>query len=264
MFKQKRLAMPWSDEGGQIVALAEAANYKMLDAWDAEAAITGRGKVIDADGAPAGSIPFRTMGVDVQRGHFWVVVRRWAKTGHSRLMAFARVETWADVEAFGKQHGVHPAMVLVDSGDNTQEVYRETARRNWKTAKGSGSDDFAVTSKDGSTTRRFYSEKQFIVVPGLPQRATLIVWSNTAGKDLLHGLRARRVWTYGLDALPDYVEQLTAEVRVKDKRTGKPTWILPQGKVDNHAFDCELLALLAAVRWGIAGRESAETDLPST
>jgi hypothetical protein len=40
-------------------------------------------------------------------------------------------------------------------------------------------------------------------------------------------------------------------------------WILPQGKKDNHAMDCEILALLAAVRWGIAGRETAETDLPS-
>jgi hypothetical protein len=48
---------------------------------------------------------------------------------------------------------------------------------------------------------------------------------------------------------------LSAEVRVKDKRTGKPMWILPQGKRDNHALDTEILALLAAVRWGIAGRE---------
>ena len=87
--------------------------------------------------------------------------------------------------------------------------------------------------------------------------------SATAGKDLLHGLRARRVWTYALDAGTDYPDQLNAEVRIKDRRTGKPQWILPQGKKDNHALDCEILALLAAVRWGIAGRETAETDLPS-
>jgi hypothetical protein len=263
IFKQKRLALPWSEEGGEMVSLAEAANYKMGDDWDAEAVITPKAKVADREGAPTGSIPFRTMGVDVQRGHFWVVVRRWSKTGHSRLMAFARIDTWGNVEAYAKQHGVHQALVLVDSGDNTQEVYRETAKRNWKTAKGSGSDDFAVTSKDGQTTRRFYSEKQSIVVPGIPQRATLIVHSATAGKDLLHGLRARKCWTYSLDAGTDYPEQLNAEVRIKDRRTGKPQWILPQGKKDNHALDCEILALLAAVRWGIAGRETAETDLPS-
>ena len=263
IFKQKRLAMPWSEEGGEMVSTAESANYKMGDPWDAEAMISPKGRVIEQTDAPQGSIPFRTMGVDVQRGHFWVVVRKWAKTGHSRLLAFARIESWGNVEAFAKQHAVHPAMVFVDSGDNTTEVYRECAKRNWKTAKGSGSEDFAVTDRDGKTSRRFYSEKQAIVVPGIPQRAILVSWSNLAGKDLLHGLRARKVWTYALDATPEYVEQLNAEVRIKDRRTGKPAWILPQGKKDNHAMDCELLALLAAVRWGIAGRETAETDLPS-
>jgi hypothetical protein len=48
---------------------------------------------------------------------------------------------------------------------------------------------------------------------------------------------------------------------VKDKRTGKPMWILPQGKKDNHAWDCELLCLLGAVRWGIGSRgESGPTE----
>ena len=262
-FKQKRLAMPWSEEGGEMVSTVEAANYKMGDAWDAEAMISPKGRVIEQTDAPQGSIPFRTMGVDVQRGHFWVVVRRWAKTGHSRLLAFSRIESWDNVEAYGKQHGVHPAMVFVDSGDNTTEVYRECAKRNWKTAKGSGSEDFAVTDKDGKTSRRYYSEKQAIVVPGIPQRAILVSHSNLAGKDLLHGLRARKVWTYALDSDPEYVAQLNSEVRVKDRRTGKAHWILPQGKKDNHALDCEILALLAAVRWGIAGRETTETDLPS-
>ena len=262
-FKQKRLAMPWSEEGGEMVSTVEAANYKMGDAWDAEAMISPKGRVIEQTDAPQGSIPFRTMGVDVQRGHFWVVVRRWAKTGHSRLMAFSRIESWDNIEAFAKKYAVHPAMVFVDSGDNTTEVYRECAKRNWKTAKGSGSEDFAVTDKDGKTSRRYYSEKQAIVVPGIPQRAILVSHSNLAGKDLLHGLRARKVWTFALDAEPAYVEQLNSEVRVKDRRTGKAHWILPQGKKDNHALDCEILALLAAVRWGIAGRETTETDLPS-
>ena len=262
-FKQKRLAMPWSEEGGEMVSTVEAANYKMGDAWDAEAMISPKGRVIEQTDAPQGSIAFRTMGVDVQRGHFWVVIRKWSKTGHSRLLAFARIESWDNIQAFAKQHGVHPAMVFCDSGDNTTEVYRECAKRNWKTAKGSGSEDFAVTDKDGKTSRRYYSEKQAIVVPGIPQRAILVSHSNLAGKDLLHGLRARKVWTYALDADPEYVAQLNSEVRVKDRRTGKAHWILPQGKKDNHALDCEILALLAAVRWGIAGREVTETDLTS-
>ena len=263
-FKQKRLAMPWSEEGGEMVTTTVASDYAMEDDWDAEAVITPKGRVADREGAPEGSFPFRTAGVDFQaEGHFWVVVRRWSRTGHSRLKAFAKVETWQDVDAFVKKHGVHQAMVIVDSGFAATTVYRETAKRGWKTAKGSGNDDFTVQTKDGKTARRFYSDKQSIVVPGIPQRAVLIVWSNTAGKDLLHGLRARKVWSFAKDAGEAFVEQINAEVRVKDKRTGKPMWIMPQGKKDNHAFDCELLCLLAAVRWGIVGKESTENALPS-
>ena len=262
-FKQKRLALAWAEEGGEIVNIAQAANYNCADDWEGESVITPKGKVVDRDGAPDGSFPFRTAGIDVQRGHFFGVIRRWSKNGHSRLKAFAKIDTWQDVEAFVKKHAVHPALVMVDSGDAAQDVYRQTAMRGWKCAKGSGNEDFSVTTKDGKTTRRFYSDKQTIMVPGLQTRAVLVVWSNLAGKDLMHGLRSRKVFTYALDAGQDYVDQMNAEVRVKDRRTGKPQWILPQGKKDNHAFDCELLGLLAAVRWGIVGKETTETDLPS-
>jgi hypothetical protein len=141
-------------------------------------------------------------------------------------------------------------------------VYAETAKRGWKCAKGSGQDDFTVKGRDGQTSKRFYSDVQSYVVPGQSNRARLIVWSNTAGKDLMAGLRARKVHSYARDTVADYVEQMSAEVRVRDSRTGKPQWILPAGKKDNHAFDCELLAMLMAVRWGIVGREGAGEAAP--
>jgi phage terminase large subunit GpA-like protein len=264
IFKQKRLALAWAEEGGEIVNIAAAANYNCADDWEGESVITPKGKVVEREGAPDGSFPFRTAGIDVQRGYFFGVVRRWSKTGHSRLKAFAKIDTWQDVEAFVKLHAVHPALVMVDAGDQAQDVYRQTAMRGWKCAKGSGNEDFSVTAKDGKQTRRFYSDKQTIMVPGLQARAVLLVWSNLGGKDLMHGLRSRKSFSYALDAGQDYVDQMNAEVRVRDRRSGKPQWILPQGKKDNHAFDCELLGLLAAVRWGIVGKETTETDLPST
>jgi len=114
VFKQKRLAMPWSEEGGEMVSLAEASDYALADDWDKEAVVTPRGKVVEREGAPEKCWPMRTAGVDVQRGHFWVTVRRWATSGHSRLKAFSKIETWENVEAFLKEHGVHPALVMVD------------------------------------------------------------------------------------------------------------------------------------------------------
>jgi phage terminase large subunit GpA-like protein len=262
IFKQKYLALPWSDDGGTMVTAATASDYALADDWEAEAMITPKATLADKKDAPQGSVPFRTAGIDCQRGHFFGVVRSWSKTGHSRLRAFARLETWGDVENFTKVHNVHRALVVVDAGDNAQVVYAETAKRGWKCAKGSGQDDFTVKGRDGQTSKRFYSDVQSYVVPGQSNRARLIVWSNTAGKDLMAGLRARKVHSYARDTVADYVEQMSAEVRVRDSRTGKPQWILPAGKKDNHAFDCELLAMLMAVRWGIVGREGAGEAAP--
>lgn len=235
-----------------MVADVKASDYKLGDAWDGEARLDMKGKLTkDASG-----IVFRTLGVDVQRGHFWAVVRSWGEKGESRLRWFGRVETWQELDALAVRHGVHPAMVLVDSGDQTQIVYAECAKRNWKVAKGSGQEDFAI----GQNRRRFYSEPQAVLVPGQRNRARLISFSNLALKDILSGLRARRLHTFGTDAPAEYAEQMDAEVRVKDRRTGKPMWILPQGKKDNHALDCECLAALLAIRWGLVGSQAAEAN----
>lgn len=263
IFKQKRLALPWAEEGGAIVDLEQAATYKALEPWDREARISPRGKVVEQADAPEGSIPFRTVGIDVQRGFFWMTVRSWAKSGHSRLRFFGKVETWQQLDDIVKAHAVHRALVAIDSGDQSDLVYREGgARRGWKCTKGSGQLDFTVADRNG-TSKRFYSDKQRVHVPGFAQRAELIVFSNLVAKDILNGLRMRRMHTYGVDTSEEYVDQLNAEVRVHDKKSGKTMWQLRAGKRDNHALDCEILAMLVAIRWGLVGRAASEVgDLP--
>jgi len=259
VFKTKYLALPWSDEGGAIAAPVKAGDYGMADDWADEAVINRAGKrawLSSRADKNEDSIPFRTMGVDMQGDHWWAVVRRWSKDGHSRLMAFSKLATWDEVEAFGTTHGVNPGLVIVDSGFQTLIVYRETAKRGWRCSKGDHREDFSV--KGGQ--KRFYSDPQPYLVPGMTQRAWLIVFSNLAAKDLMGGLRTRKVHTYSRDATPEYIAQLDSEVRRRDPKTGKSTWVMPKGVKDNHALDCELLAMLAAVRWGIVGRDAtAET-----
>jgi len=261
IFKQKRLAQSWSEEGGQMTAHTEAADYGMADVWNDEAWITPKAKLTDASiGIPDHSVPFRTMAVDVQRGHFWVEVRSWSRSGHSRLKYFGKIETWSGLDDLQKAHGVSHALVGVDCGDNTQEVYGQTAKRRWKSLRGSGQADFSIQVADGKPQRRFYSDKQRIIVPGLKDRAEVIMWSNLATKDFLAGLRARKLHGYPRDVSQEYVKQLNSEIRVKDQRTGKPHWILPSGNVHgNHAWDCALMGLVLAVRWGVVGRDATAT-----
>jgi phage terminase large subunit GpA-like protein len=261
IFKQKRLAQGWSEDAGEMVTQATAGDYALGDAWDLEAKLTPEGRVVDVNSGniPDGSIPFRTLAADVQRGHLWVEVRSWAKTGHSRLMWYGKVDTWQQLDDLAKTHLVHKALCGVDCGDQTQEVYAQCASRGWKALRGSGQADFTVQDAGGKTTKRFYSDKQLIFIPGQQRRCEMIVWSNLAAKDFLAGLQKRRLHSYPRNVPDEYVQQLTAEIRVKDSRTGKPHWIMPAGKTQgNHAWDCALMGLILAVRWGIIGREATE------
>jgi len=262
IWKQKRLAQPWAEEGGAMAALVEAGDYGLADTWQAEAWITPNAKITDSSlGIPEHSVPFRTLAIDCQRGFFWAEVRSWARNGSSRLRWFGKVDTWNGLDDLAKAHQVSRALVGADSGDNTQEVYAQTAKRGWKALRGSGQNDFAVSDGQGKTTRRFYSDKQRIIVPGLRERAELIVFANLAAKDFLAGLRNRRLHTYARDVPEEYVKQLTSEVRTTDSRSGKPIWIFPEAnrQIGNHAFDCAVMSLILAVRWGVIGREATET-----
>jgi hypothetical protein len=70
-------------------------------------------------------------------------------------------------------------------------------------------------------------------------------------------MRSRKVFTFARDADPGYIEQLNSEVRIKE--AGKAMWRLRKGVRDNHAFDCELLGMLIAARWGLLGRDEPQT-----
>jgi len=265
LFKQQYLALPWSDETASMVVSTESSDYAMADEWEATCYIGPRGQIVDKEDAPEGSVKFVTAGIDCQGDHFWLILRRWQRTGHSRLAAYMKVPSnegltdWTGLDALVAKWGIHPQLVMVDSGDgnNTQEVYKQCAVRGWGCAKGSGQEYFNVRTKNGDMVRRFYQAPSAIHVPGVKNPTTLVVWSNLSGKDLFHGMRARKVFTFARDATQDYIDQLGAEVRVKDN--GKPIWRLRQGVKHNHAFDCELLGMLIACRWGIVGRDEAQS-----
>jgi len=265
LFKQQYLALPWADDQGSMVVSLESSDYAMSDPWEAVCYIGPRGQIVDKAEAPDGSVKFQTLQVDCQGDHFWTVVRQWARTGHSRLVHFGKVNStdgltdWSGLDALAAKHGVHPQLVMVDSGDgkSTQEVYKQCAIRGWYCAKGSGQEYFNIKTKSGDTVRRFYNTPTAIHVPGVRTPTALVVWSNLSGKDLFAGMKARKVFSYARDADPSYVEQLNSEVRVKE--AGKAIWKRRQGVRDNHAFDCELLGMLIAARWGLLGRDETQT-----
>lgn len=251
IFKMKRLAQFWSDEGGQMVTDFRASDYTLGSPWDKVAYLSKHGRIVDRAhaGPEAKATQLRTMGVDKQLDHYWVSIRDFAKDSESRLVHCQQVtDGWAGLDALAARFNLHPALVGVDAGWSQQEVIAMCAERGWKATKGFGQDDFAI--RPGM--RRFYTEPETVVLHG-GKVGRMIKFSNLALKDILNGMRLRKLHTFPLDAPKEYVDMMNAEVRVKDK--GKPVWVLKQGVKDNHYFDAEVIALLMAVRWGIGGRD---------
>ncbi len=217
-----------------------------------------------------------TMGADVQRvgGVKYYVVRAWKKDGkESRRLAFGICQTYDELEAIRVKHKAAPVAVHVDSGDGTMTstVYQECVKHGhaqklstgqtvwncWTPTKG----DQEKSYKHPDKITRFYSppspqDAQFPAdhkLRGIP--AQLILFSNFSLKTILARLRDGRVegvrW---LIDRPDeeYDKQMFAEglVTVIDKKTGLPTERWQPTSVENHLWDCEVLNLLGAMRFG--------------
>ena len=260
IFKQKRLARSWSEEGGSMVSDFKAADYTMGEGFADVAWINADGRFVTVgpNTETKNLVRLRTMFADKQKDRFYVEVRDFARDARSHQVHACEAHGWAELDQIAAKFGVHPAMIAVDSGWDSQEVYAETAKRNWKAMKGFGQDDFAIPGGK----RRFYSEPERIMMPG-GRQARLVKFSNLAFKDMLYGMRVRKLFTYASDAPDGYGDHMDAEVRLKDSRTGKPMWVLPQGK-ENHYFDCAVGNLVLAVRWGVGSRDVATPSEPET
>lgn len=260
IFKMKRLAMSWSEDGGSMISDFKAADYKMGEGFADVAWLNAGGRFVTVgpNAETKDLIRLRVMFVDKQKDRFYLEVRDFSRDGRSHQVHACEAHGWHELDQIAARFNVHPAMIGVDSGWDHAEVYRETAARNWKAMKGFGQDDFAIPGNK----RRFYSEPERILMPGGKQ-ARLVKFSNLAFKDMLYGMRVRKLFTYASDAPAEYGEHMDAEVRLKDSRTGKPMWVLPQGK-ENHYYDCAVGNLVLAVRWGVGGREVASPQQAET
>jgi hypothetical protein len=221
--------------------------------------------------------------VDVQRDHFWVLIRAWSSDGRSRALWFGRSETWAEVQEKLDEYKVDPGFVLVDSGFNTEEVYSECALRNSvKTFNGGASRDWwgwLATKGEGLANKSYkhsigkgrvvlqpYGKPQYVKskIGDSSQRnlyCKLVLWSNNAVKDITVKLRdGKGAEWLGLDD-KDWQEGQFSErkVRVRKGMTTREVW-QQIGKRPNHAWDCEQLQTLQALRVGILGSGVVETE----
>lgn len=84
----------------------------------------------------------RVMTFDIQKDHFWALIRAWAKYGASRLICAGRFETWDDLRELQTTNNVVDGMVFGDEayGKRTAETRRQCYRFGWSTMRGASSE----------------------------------------------------------------------------------------------------------------------------
>jgi phage terminase large subunit GpA-like protein len=256
-FINESLGEPWEDRLGDFEDFGQlkerADEYKLGEKWDEEEI-----RFLAADKQAKGGL------------HYWYVVRAFAKEGaKSRLVDYGRVETDEDLLAVAEEHGVHSDNCMVDSGFDTQSVYKFCQEYGWKPMKGSGNQGFKHRNKKtGRLSTQLWTWTKAEVgvgtrMHGLSKAIRLFLWSNDGLKDMFAELIQGFIgdWTIAEDTDNEYIRQVTAEKRVQItdvKGRTKYEWI-PVRK-DNHMLDCELMILVASLANKLISQTHMETE----
>jgi hypothetical protein len=255
-FYQKRLALAWREDVDDFKIEITRSGYPLGELWPEEGGIDQRGNILSppfTEGAPI--IPLRFMTVDVQMGHFFLIVRCWRLDGSSRLLWCQQAGTWEDIESIQERFSVLRNLVFVDANYASYEVYTRCAQHGWTALIGDQRATFVHKGPNGKPVQRFYSPRQKIVL-GRGRFCALHRFSNLNVKDCLARLRRNReapVWEVAIDVPDEYLAQMESEHRVQ--KNGKWMWV-QIGNRPNHYFDNEVAQVCAALMLKIVGAET--------
>ncbi len=268
-FTKKRKCISWKpylpdfgDERGKN-------DYKLGDVWAVNESVL----ILSAD--------FQA-GKGSEGAHLWNLVTQWCSNGDSRRLAWRKVETFGLMDATQAEFGVENKNVYIDSGHDNRLVFRECGKRQWYSTRGSDADEIAQVVTHVRENGRWrlldkpikhmmpYSKPEpqsGIVGERQPERlrglhkgrlpygwAYCIVMANPALYGYLAALiggTSGRYFGIASDFPKEYVENMPAFIPVitKDKRgIEHVTWKKIR---EDHAFDCEVIALVGAMRSGM-------------
>jgi len=213
----------------------------------------------------------RFLKIDVQKGHFWAVVRAW-KIGNgasSRLLWEGKVDTWQSLFDLQERFGIENRSVFIDGRYEIDEVVRQivahcgpNVENHWiiligqDNAKGYA---FEVgTPKRPKKVWRIYSRWQNGVT-SRGQRFRTIHFSNLRAKDALAGFMALPDGAFGVpvDLSKNYIAQMQSETK-REITPGNWRWEKIKPHYHNHMWDCEVEGMVGASIRGILKIEIEE------
>jgi len=220
----------------------------------------------------------RQAGLAGDTAHKWALVTQWDKQGNSRRLAWRRLETDSDIKAMQLEFGVENKNVYLDCGFEKRVVFKLCAENHWYAVKGSDADGFKhpKTVQVGNSKQIIYVDMPYSMAegedgnvgavahssgrirangalpPGWAARITMANGEMYSLLDALHSGQAGREFEIPADIPQSYRDTFPAFRKIfttnKKTRLVESAWMLV--KKAEHAWDCEVMALMAAIRAG--------------
>lgn len=219
---------------------------------------------------PMGVLPAWTKllvgGVDVQENCFYWTIRAWGEGMTSQNVAHGQALSMAEVEQVMNTEFALPngdkmlvGLALVDSGDQTDEVYEFCLLNSSWALPCKGVDTmqshYRITTINKPNSRA--NGQRLVLVDGGKYKSMLAAQMRKPN--------GRGSWMVYKDCDLEYAEQVTAEHQVSERKKGRLVlkWVLKASHAANHYLDAEVYAAAAAdlqqVRLlGLAEREPEE------
>lgn len=247
---------------GNIDLLKQFTQKEEANQWNERALAAVRAVVIQTEPKEdiAGSLRIAT--VDVQAEHLWYLARCWEPGGKSRRLQFAKLFSWAEVDAANAQNSVDANLCFVDSGYNTKGdtgVYSACCDYGWIPTKGDEKEFFLWPIKKkgrvvGHVQKSYAppvlvdSERGREAAGNQAAMCYMIRYSTTATNAKLDGLIKRGFWTEpeadeGDKLEAQYSRQMQSTILVQAR--GKFVWKTIDN--ENHAWDLSTMQVLAAI-----------------
>ena len=217
--------------------------------------------------------------VDVQKDHYYMVIRAWARNAESRLIHAQKVVSDLQIVDICKkwgiaQGGIDPqgggSQVLVDGNYNTVEVQRICAKNGWMVLRGENCKPFR--HDDG--TFKIYGEMRMIdtwqgtdIQTGAVKYCGQFHYSVPETRLRLATLRSmdepKQIWTHARDVGTNYINQINSWIQVakEDPRSGRLYYDFQRarGRAD-HFYDCERMQLVGAAMARLIGQDAAPIE----
>jgi len=250
---QKRRAVGWNESQGTKAIVLRSSGYTAGDYEEA--------RKIDEE-----KMRFAT--IDAGGDHFWMAIRAWAEGGASKLLYFGYVPTDAECDRIREKYGVDPALTFLDVGFDQERMAGIITKYGWQGFKGDGNRktgwewEIKAGTKKGQHETRLYSKRWHAKAKD-GQRAQCWHLATEPLQYILQRLIEGEGadWQRHDDAPPTYEKHLNGERLIIDKdMRGREVkkWTRIGA---NHARDCEIYQVAAALMFRVFAPVQHESDI---